>query len=88
MKPVVDIFWFRRDLRLEDNAGLYHTLKGLHPVLPLFIFDRVILDDLENKMDRRVEFIYPRSKPCSFNYVTLGRLCLSVMAYRKALTQK
>ncbi|MEO6962130.1 MAG: deoxyribodipyrimidine photo-lyase [Puia sp.] len=58
MKPVVDIFWFRRDLRVKDNAGLYHALKGSHPVLTLFIFDRIILDDLENKTDRRVEFIY------------------------------
>ncbi|HTI91029.1 MAG TPA: deoxyribodipyrimidine photo-lyase [Puia sp.] len=52
------IFWFRRDLRLEDNAGLYHALRNGSPVLPLFIFDRVILDQLENKADRRVEFIH------------------------------
>ncbi|HEY6900231.1 MAG TPA: deoxyribodipyrimidine photo-lyase [Puia sp.] len=56
MKKVA-IFWFRRDLRLEDNAGLYHALKSGNPVLPLFIFDRTILDQLENKADRRVEFI-------------------------------
>ena len=58
MKPVINIFWFRRDLRLEDNAGLYHALKGKKPVLPVFIFDRNILDELEDKKDRRVEFIY------------------------------
>jgi deoxyribodipyrimidine photo-lyase len=58
MKPRVSIFWFRRDLRLEDNAGLYHALKGDAPVLPFFIFDRNILDQLENRTDRRVEFIY------------------------------
>jgi len=58
VKPAVSIFWFRRDLRLEDNAGLYHALKSGTPVLPVFIFDRNILDDLENKADRRVEFIY------------------------------
>ncbi|HXO77846.1 MAG TPA: deoxyribodipyrimidine photo-lyase, partial [Puia sp.] len=52
------IFWFRRDLRLDDNAGLYHALRNGSPVLPLFIFDRVILDQLENKADRRVEFIH------------------------------
>jgi deoxyribodipyrimidine photo-lyase len=51
------IYWFRRDLRLEDNAGLYHALRTGGPVLPLFIFDRNILDRLENKEDRRVEFI-------------------------------
>ena len=33
----VTLFWFRRDLRLEDNAGLYHALKNGAPVLPLFI---------------------------------------------------
>ena len=54
----VNIFWFRRDLRLEDNAGLYHALKGNKPVVPVFIFDRNILDKLENKKDRRVTFIY------------------------------
>ncbi|HEY4107487.1 deoxyribodipyrimidine photo-lyase [Puia sp.] len=58
MRPAVCIFWFRRDLRLEDNAGLYHALNSGNPVLPLFIFDRNILDLLENKTDRRVEFIY------------------------------
>jgi deoxyribodipyrimidine photo-lyase len=52
------IFWFRRDLRLDDNAGLYHALKRGEPVLPLFIFDRNILDQLEDKSDRRVEFIH------------------------------
>lgn len=58
MKPVVNIFWFRRDLRLYDNAGLYHALRGDHPVLPVFIFDRNILDELEDRTDRRVEFIH------------------------------
>jgi deoxyribodipyrimidine photo-lyase len=58
MKERVAIFWFRRDLRLKDNAGLYHSLKSGDPVLPLFIFDRNILDQLENKADRRVEFIH------------------------------
>ena len=58
MKPTVNIFWFRRDLRLYDNAGLYHALKNGNPVLPLFIFDRNILDELEDKTDRRVEFIH------------------------------
>jgi len=58
MKPTITIFWFRRDLRLRDNAGLYHALKDGNPVLPLFIFDRNILDELEDKADRRVEFIH------------------------------
>jgi deoxyribodipyrimidine photo-lyase len=58
MKPIVTIFWFRRDLRLEDNAGLYHALKEGKPVIPVFIFDPNILDELEDKQDRRVEFIH------------------------------
>ncbi|QPH38569.1 cryptochrome/photolyase family protein [Pedobacter endophyticus] len=56
MTPV-SIFWFRRDLRLQDNAALYHALKGKNPVLPLFIFDKNILDKLAHN-DARVTFIY------------------------------
>ncbi len=57
-KSQVNIFWFRRDLRLQDNAGLFHALKAGRPVLPVFIFDREILDKLDDKYDRRVEFIH------------------------------
>jgi len=52
------IFWFRRDLRLNDNAGLYFALKENMNVLPVFIFDSAILDKLEDKNDRRVAFIH------------------------------
>ncbi|MBC7391428.1 MAG: deoxyribodipyrimidine photo-lyase [Opitutaceae bacterium] len=52
------VFWFRRDLRLQDNAGLYYALKGGFNVLPLFIFDTQILFKLDDKTDRRVSFIY------------------------------
>lgn len=58
MQTPINIFWFRRDLRLQDNAGLYHALKEGLPVLPIFIFDTYILDQLDNKKDARVEFIY------------------------------
>jgi deoxyribodipyrimidine photo-lyase len=54
----VNIFWFRRDLRIADNAALYHALKGNIPVVPVFIFDKNILDELEDKSDKRVTFIY------------------------------
>jgi len=54
----IALFWHRRDLRLDDNAGLFHALKGPLPVLPLFIFDRNILDDLPEKQDARVAFIH------------------------------
>ncbi len=58
IKDTVSIFWFRRDLRLNDNAGLHHALKSGHPVLPIFIFDKEILDQLQDKDDARVTFIY------------------------------
>ena len=54
----VSIFWFRRDLRLEDNHGLFQALSSEVPVLPLFIFDTHILDRLPTKRDARVEFIH------------------------------
>ena len=54
----LSVFWFRRDLRLEDNAGLYHALKGRSPVIPLFIFDTNILDKLSDRSDARVNFIW------------------------------
>jgi deoxyribodipyrimidine photo-lyase len=57
-KEKIAVFWFRRDLRLHDNAGLYYALRSGYPVVPLFIFDKNILDDLENKEDSRVTFIY------------------------------
>lgn len=53
-----NIFWFRRDLRLSDNAGLYRALKQGFPVQPIFIFDTEILSELQNKRDKRVLFIY------------------------------
>lgn len=57
MKDTVNIFWFRRDLRLDDNVGFYNALKSEHPVLPIFIFDKEILKKLP-KDDARITFIY------------------------------
>ena len=57
-KDKIALFWFRRDLRLHDNAGLYYALRSGYPVVPLFIFDRNILDDLEEKRDARLTFIH------------------------------
>lgn len=54
----ITLFWFRRDLRLQDNTGLFQALKKEENVLPLFIFDRQILDKLEDKSDARVSFIH------------------------------
>jgi deoxyribodipyrimidine photo-lyase len=57
-KQKVNIFWYRRDLRLQDNCGLYHALNGKLNILPIFIFDTEILDDLNNKSDARIQFIH------------------------------
>lgn len=54
----ITLFWFRRDLRLTDNAGLYHALRENKNVQCIFIFDTVILNELEDKADKRVEFIH------------------------------
>jgi len=54
---MVNIFWFRRDLRLDDNTGLDVALRAGLPVIPIFIFDKNILDQLEDKSDRRLVFI-------------------------------
>lgn len=62
MNNLVTLFWFRRDLRLEDNTGLFnalaHAKKTENKVLPIFIYDTTILDRLEDKEDRRVDFIH------------------------------
>ena len=54
----ISVFWFRRDLRLHDNAGLFHALKSGMSILPVFIFDTDILDKLDDRSDHRVEFIH------------------------------
>ncbi len=54
----ITLFWYRRDIRLEDNTGLFYALQQEKNVLPLFIFDQNILDKLEDKADARVEFIH------------------------------
>lgn len=56
-KNKIVIFWFRRDLRLEDSIGLQQALDSGLPVLPVFIFDTNILNNLEDKADRRLDYI-------------------------------
>ncbi|KSA13500.1 cryptochrome/photolyase family protein [Maribacter dokdonensis] len=57
MSQEVSLFWFRRDLRLDDNVGLLEALKSNHQILPIFIFDKEILSKLP-KNDARVSFIH------------------------------
>ncbi|MFZ6663833.1 cryptochrome/photolyase family protein [Peijinzhouia sedimentorum] len=56
----INIFWFRRDLRLNDNIGLHYVLQDGKAVLPIFIFDKKILDKLADKDDARVNFLHDR----------------------------
>lgn len=58
MKTKIVLFWFRRDLRLEDNIGLSRALDLGFPVMPIFIFDPLILRAYEKKNDRRVDYIH------------------------------
>lgn len=71
-KQKVNICWFRRDLRLHDNAALYYALKEELPVVPVFIFDMNILDKLDDKADRRVEFIHLAVSDMQQQLVGLG----------------
>ena len=57
MGKEVSIFWFRRDLRIEDNIGLTRALEGPNPVVPIFIFDPSILNELDRD-DARLTFIH------------------------------
>lgn len=71
------VFWFRRDLRCIDNKGLSLALKDAHPVLPIFIFDDNILDELEVD-DARVTFIYQALEQLNQDFKKYGTsvLCL------------
>jgi deoxyribodipyrimidine photo-lyase len=66
------LFWFRRDLRLNDNAGLYHALSSGLEVQPIFIFDKNILDRLEDEDDGRVSFIHQEITRLSEELQALG----------------
>lgn len=81
-KKIIDqntvIFWHRRDLRAQDNAGLYHALRDNENVLPVFIFDTVILDALDDKADGRVEFIHHSLKLLKEIYEQQGSSMLIV----------
>jgi deoxyribodipyrimidine photo-lyase len=67
----ITFFWFRRDLRLEDNVGLYQALQSAYPVVPLFIFDDAILEHLP-KDDARVTFIYESLSKINEKLAELG----------------
>ena len=72
MNKSVSICWLRRDLRLDDNAALYHALRENKQVIPLFIFDTNILDKLEDRADKRVQFIHDQLKEMQAEMKKLG----------------
>ena len=78
IKSPVVIFWFRRDLRLGDNAGLYAALRSDLPVLPLFIFDKTILKILSNKGDARVTFIHQQLSELNYDLSSFNSSILAL----------
>jgi len=68
----MNIFWFRRDLRLEDNVGLFHALNSGEEVLPIFIFDDSILSQLP-KDDARVTFIHQQLEKMQSQLQSIGK---------------
>jgi len=74
------VMWFRRDLRLEDNTALQHALSAGFPVLPLFIFDREILDGL-SRNDPRVSFIYHHIREIDRRLRSLGSSLLVMQGH-------
>lgn len=70
-KQQVSIFWFRRDLRLDDNVGLYRALQSKYPVIPLFIFDTDIIESLP-KNDARVCFIHESLQKLNTQLYVIG----------------
>ena len=65
------LFWHRRDLRINDNKGLFEALKQNKIVHPIFIFDKSILDKLPNN-DQRILFIYQEIESLKKSYQNLG----------------
>ena len=66
------IFWFRRDLRLEDNHGLFAALSNGEPVQAIFIFDKNILSKLADKNDARISFIHQQLLRLNNELIKLG----------------
>ncbi|HKK75787.1 MAG TPA: deoxyribodipyrimidine photo-lyase [Saprospiraceae bacterium] len=87
-KTAVNIFWHRRDLRLEDNAGAYRALRTGEPVLSLFIFDKNILDKLEDKDDARVSFIHQEIKRLKAELEQMGSSMLVRYGYPEEIWQE
>jgi len=75
-KQVVNVFWMRRDLRLDDNTALFHALKTRENVLPLYIFNPEILVRLPEKADYRINFIYETISQIKIDLEKIGSTIL------------
>jgi len=78
---MINIFWFRRDLRLHDNHALYQCLQAGLPVLPIFIFDKNILNDLkegEKTLDKRLIYIHRALEALNEQLQKFGSTILTV----------
>jgi len=71
MGSETSLFWHRRDLRIEDNCGLYKSLKNGDQVIPVFIFDENILSKLD-KEDARISFIHDEIQRVKKQYQHYG----------------
>jgi deoxyribodipyrimidine photo-lyase len=76
----INIFWFRRDLRLHDNTALHYALQENTPLLPIFIFDRTILDKLEDPHDARLNFIHKQIESLKKELEQKGSSLLAIQA--------
>jgi deoxyribodipyrimidine photo-lyase len=76
MKKPISICWLRRDLRIDDNAALYHALREGRDVLPLFIFDINILERLSDKTDKRVQYIHSTMTDMQAHLTQMGSTLL------------
>jgi deoxyribodipyrimidine photo-lyase len=72
MHKKMTIFWFRRDLRLADNHGLFAALSKGEPVQAIFIFDKNILSKLTDKNDARISFIHQQLLKLNAELAKLG----------------
>jgi len=82
------LFWMRRDLRIRDNAALFHALKENKDVLVIFIFDTEILKKLEERTDRRVEFIHQSLQLLNEELEQLGSSLVVLQGDPKELFKK
>ena len=68
----INLFWHRRDLRIEDNSGLFKALTSGQKIQAVFIFDSNILNLLSDKEDARITFIYREISRLKAEYQSLG----------------